>query len=158
LGPSGAGKSTLINRLLGKELLRVGPVREDDHKGRHTTTHRQLIRLPGGGLIVDTPGMRELQLWDAESGLQDTFGDVEELAAACRFADCTHTAEPGCSVLDAVERGQLDAGRLEGYRKLEREQAYLARRHDARAVAEENRKLRTIMQNMKQHPKYRRSD
>lgn len=158
LGPSGAGKSTLINRLLGQDVLRVATVREHDHKGRHTTTHRQLIRLPGGGLIVDTPGMRELQLWDAETGIQDTFGDVEDLAAGCRFADCTHTVEPGCAVLAAVTHGLLDADRLESFQKLEREQAYLARRHDARARAEESRKLRVIMKSVKHHPKYRQRD
>lgn len=158
LGPSGAGKSTLINRLLGQGVLRVAAVREHDHKGRHTTTHRQLIRLPGGGLVVDTPGMRELQLWDSETGVQDTFGDVEDLAAGCRFADCTHTVEPGCAVLGAVEQGALNAGRLESFQKLQREQAYLARRHDARATAEESRKLRVIMKSVKHHPKYRQSD
>jgi ribosome biogenesis GTPase len=158
LGPSGAGKSTLINSLLGAELLRVAAVRETDHKGRHTTTHRQLVRLPRGGLIVDTPGMRELQLWDAETGIQDTFAELEELAASCRFGNCTHTAEPGCAVIVAVECGLLDPGRLESYQKLAREQAYLARRHDARSQAEANRKIRIIMKSVRQHPKYRHRD
>ena len=99
--------------------------------------------------------MRELQLWDAETGIRDTFGDVEELGANCRFADCTHTVEPGCAVREAVQLGGLDAARLASYHKFEREQAYLARRHNAKLQAEENRKLRVVMKNVKQHPRYR---
>lgn len=152
LGSSGVGKSTLINHLAGGEVQRVAEVRASDQKGRHTTTHRQLVRLPGGGLIVDTPGMRELQLWDAEGGVQDTFGDVEELAAGCRFADCRHAAEPGCAVLAAVESGALDAGRLASYHKLQRELAFLERRQDARAQSEADHRLRSLHKAMR-HPK-----
>jgi ribosome biogenesis GTPase / thiamine phosphate phosphatase len=158
LGPSGVGKSTLINRLAGEDLLRVGDVRAADGKGRHTTTHRQLIRLAGGGMIVDTPGMRELQLWDSDAGIQDTFGDIEDLAAHCRFRDCRHENEPGCAVLAAVAGGFLDAGRLESFHKLEREQAYLDRRKDPRGDDEAARLMRTAMKTLRFHPKYRQGD
>src|SRR5439155_21221172 len=100
---SGVGKSTLVNRLVGSELMRTQEIREDDGKGRHTTTHRELVLLPGGGMLIDTPGMRELQLWEAGDGLEAAFVDVEELAAGCRFSDCTHMREPGCAVLSAVD-------------------------------------------------------
>lgn len=156
LGLSGAGKSTLINRLAGEELLRTGAVREGDAKGRHTTTHRQLVALPGGALVVDTPGMRELQLWDAGEGLQDAFADVEELASACRFADCGHSGEPGCAVAEAVERGELDPARAAGYQKLLREQEFQDRKLDARSRSEENRRVRSVTKGMRDHPKHRR--
>lgn len=156
LGSSGVGKSTLINRLAGGELLRTGEVRAKDGKGRHTTTHRQLVPLPGGGLILDTPGMRELQLWDAEGGIHDTFADVEALAAECRFADCRHEGEPGCAVSEAIRSGELEPGRLESWRKLVREQAHLDRRVDARARAEEKARVRMIHRGIRDHPKYRR--
>lgn len=155
LGPSGVGKSTLINRLAGEELLRTAAVSAFEHRGRHTTTHRQLIHLPGGGLIVDTPGMRELQLWDSEEGVHDTFADIDELAAGCRFADCRHEAEPGCAVLAAIDGGSLEAARLASWHKLQRELEYLDRRHDARARAEADRRLVPMMKSMRHHPKYR---
>ena len=107
LGSSGVGKSTLVNTLAGEELLATQEIREDDGEGRHTTTHRQLVLLPGGGLVLDTPGMRELQLWESSDGLAETFGDVEELAAQCRFSDCAHRTEPGCAVQAALEDGTL---------------------------------------------------
>ena len=135
LGPSGAGKSTLINRLLGVEYLRTGAAHEDG-KGRHTTTHRELVRLPSGALLIDTPGMRELQLWDADTGLGATFADVYTLAADCRFRDCRHYAEPGCAVRAAVADGRFPAERLEHWHRLERELAYLARRQDELAATE----------------------
>src|SRR4029453_11092188 len=109
IGSSGVGKSTLINRLVGQELLKTGAVREDDRKGRHTTTARHLVELPGGALLIDTPGMRELQPWVDESAIAETFDDIAELAHGCRFGDCAHEAEPGCAVLAAVERGALHA-------------------------------------------------
>jgi ribosome biogenesis GTPase len=146
LGSSGVGKSTLVNRWLGDEVMATKETREDDDEGRHTTTHRQLLTLPGGGLVIDTPGLRELQLWDAGSAALDaTFADVEELAADCRFGDCTHTHEPECAVLVAVETGELPRERLESWRKLQRELRAIAMRHDALLRKEELRKwkLRT---------------
>jgi ribosome biogenesis GTPase len=130
VGSSGVGKSTLVNRLLGRERMATGAVREDDSRGRHTTTHRELVALPGGGLLVDTPGLREVQLWDAGEGVAHGFADVEALAAACRFRDCAHVHEPGCAVQAAVEAGTLDAARLASYHKLQREAAYLEERQD----------------------------
>jgi len=145
LGPSGVGKSTLVNHLCGEEILPSLPVREDDQKGRHTTTQREMILLPSGALVIDTPGLRELQLWETADGLDAAFEDVEMLAAGCRFSDCRHESEPGCAVLRAAEEGALDAGRLEGYRKLQREQRHFELRHDLRAQAEERRKLKSVM-------------
>lgn len=136
LGVSGAGKSTLANRLLGAEVQRVNAVRDQDGKGRHTTTTRDLHPLPGGGTLIDTPGLRGVGLWDAEEGVGRAFPDVEELAASCRFADCGHRTEPGCAVLEAVEDGSLPQRRLDSYRKLLRENAHLAARADARLRAE----------------------
>jgi ribosome biogenesis GTPase / thiamine phosphate phosphatase len=121
-GPSGAGKSTIVNALVGRELQETAPVLEDDARGRHTTTGRQLFALPSGGAIVDGPGIRELRLWDP-AGIASAFEDVAALAALCRFRDCEHAAEPGCAVRAAVETGALDAGRVESLRKLEREAA-----------------------------------
>lgn len=129
VGSSGAGKSTLANALLGEDRMRTGAVREGDGRGRHVTTSRQLALLPGGGLLLDTPGMRELQLLDDE-GLDTVFADVAALAGRCRFRDCRHDGEPGCAVKQAVESGELDAERLEHYRKLEREAAAFELRQD----------------------------
>lgn len=136
LGSSGVGKSTLVNALAGEELMATGGVREDDARGRHTTTHRELVRLPGGALILDTPGMRELGLWQAEEGLSATFEDIEALAAGCRFRDCSHQGEPGCAVRVALEAGDLDEGRWKSFGKLQRELAHLDRRDDPQARAE----------------------
>ncbi|HEY6961540.1 MAG TPA: ribosome small subunit-dependent GTPase A [Gaiellaceae bacterium] len=119
LGSSGVGKSTIVNALVGEELLETQEVREDDHRGRHTTTHRELIMLEAGGVILDTPGMRELQLWDAD--LEQTFGDVDEIARRCRFSDCAHDSEPGCAIRDALADGSLPRERWESYVKLQRE-------------------------------------
>jgi ribosome biogenesis GTPase len=134
IGSSGVGKSTLINALLGVERLRTAAVREDG-AGRHTTTHRELLELPGGAMLIDTPGMRELQLWSADEGFESAFDDVAALAERCRFRDCVHDAEPDCAVVAAVGRGELDPGRLESWRKLRRELAYLERKQDAAAAA-----------------------
>jgi ribosome biogenesis GTPase len=139
LGSSGVGKSTLVNRLVGHNLQRTRAVRESDHKGRHTTTHRQLIVLPGGGLLIDTPGLRELQLWDTGDGLGAAFDDIEGLAPGCRFRDCRHDMEPGCAVKAAVADGRLEERRLQSYLELRREQASLAERQDERASLEAKR-------------------
>ena len=125
VGSSGVGKSTLINRLLGEERLATDGLRNDD-KGHHTTTHRELLVLPNGAMVIDTPGMRELGMWDAASGVGQTFGDIEELAARCRFRNCSHLGEPGCAVRAALESGHLDAGRWQSWQKLKNENSYAA--------------------------------
>jgi ribosome biogenesis GTPase len=142
VGSSGVGKSTLVNRWLGREAMAVNEVREDDDEGRHTTTHRELLLLPGGGVVIDTPGIRELQLWDASGSgaLEETFADVEELAAACRFNDCAHGTEPGCAVRAALADGSLPGDRYASWQKLQRELLAIAMRTDARLRREERRK------------------
>jgi ribosome biogenesis GTPase len=139
IGSSGVGKSTLVNRWVGRELMATKETRADDDDGRHTTTHRELIELPGGGLIIDTPGIRELQLWDS-GGLEEAFADVEELAAACRFNDCSHGTEPGCAVKTALASGELSRERYASWQKLQRELRSIAIRADARLRREEKRK------------------
>ena len=137
LGSSGVGKSTLINRIAGEEVMRTSDVAADG-TGRHTTTHRELIRLPEGALVIDTPGLRELQLWDGDSSA--AFADIEALAADCRFSDCAHVHEPGCAVLGAVDDGTLELDRLRSWRKLQRELASIAARADRRLQAERKRR------------------
>ena len=144
LGASGAGKSTVVNALLGDEVMATGDTRHVDGKGRHTTTHRELLVLPTGGVIIDTPGLRGVSLHSADEGLSLAFSDVEDLASACRFADCGHVTEPGCAVLASIEAGDLGQDRVDSWRKLQRELAFQARRTDARLQAEESRKWRTI--------------
>ncbi|HKH49232.1 MAG TPA: ribosome small subunit-dependent GTPase A [Thermoanaerobaculia bacterium] len=144
LGSSGVGKSTLINRLLGSETQRIGAVRQSDDRGRHTTTHRELFMLPGGGLILDTPGMRELQLWEADEGFGAAFADIEELAAGCRFGNCHHTGEPGCSVEAAVASGELAPERLESWRKLQREMELTRARQDELIRLREKQRVKAI--------------
>lgn len=139
LGSSGVGKSTLVNRFAGRGLMAVRETRADDDEGRHTTTHRELIALPGGGIVIDTPGLRELQLWDG-GGLEQAFADVEELAAACRFNDCSHGREPGCAVRAALDEGALPAERFLSWQKLQRELRSIAVRADARLRREEKRR------------------
>ena len=121
LGSSGVGKSSLVNALAGEDIMAVSAIREDDSKGRHTTTHRQLIRLQSGVMIIDTPGMRELGMWDASEGLQDAFADVESYLGKCRFSDCAHRQEPGCAIRAAIAAGELDLSRWESYQKLKEE-------------------------------------
>lgn len=130
VGSSGVGKSTLVNALAGVELMATQGIREDDAHGRHTTTHRELVRLPGGALLLDTPGMRELGLWDADEGVSTTFEDIEALAGSCRFHDCLHETEPGCAVRAALEDGSLDPDRWRNWGKLQREMAHLRRQDD----------------------------
>ena len=147
VGSSGVGKSTLVNCLLGRDVL-VSATR-DDGKGRHTTTARQLLELPGGPLLIDTPGMRELQPWAEDGALDAAFADIAALAGSCRFGDCAHSSEPGCAVLAAVERGALAAERLEHYRRLQREADYELRRHDRAAAAEHKRRWKQTHQAQK---------
>ena len=144
LGSSGVGKSTIVNYLLGNEVMRVQDVRDDDSRGRHTTTHRQLFVLPSGGMVIDTPGMRELQLWDANDGLSEAFSDIESLAEGCRFRDCTHNDEPGCAVRQALKDGSLDARRFENYRKMLGELSYFKRKNDVGAASVEREKWKKI--------------
>lgn len=136
LGQSGAGKSTLANALLGVDVMDVQATRDADGKGRHTTTTRNLLVLPGGGVLIDTPGLRGVGLWDAGTGVGQVFAEIEELAAGCRFQDCAHTAEPGCAVLEALDSGALPQRRLDSYRKLLRENQYIVAKTDARLRAE----------------------
>ena len=124
LGSSGVGKSSLLNALMGAEVMAVKEIRMDDAKGRHTTTHRQMVELPNGAYVIDTPGMRELGMWDASSGLSDVFSDIEPLLGTCRFSDCRHQTEPGCSICAAIERGEITQERLDSYNKLKREVKY----------------------------------
>jgi len=133
LGSSGVGKSTIINRLLGEERLLVKEIRESDGRGRHTTTARQMILLPSGGIVIDTPGMREIQLWGDESSLDGTFEDIQSVAQNCRFADCTHAKEPDCAVQAALADGTISPERWESYRKLQRELRHLERKQSIRA-------------------------
>lgn len=157
IGSSGVGKSTLINALLGGPAIRTGPIREHDDRGRHTTTSRQMLRVPGGGLLIDTPGLRELQLWDSAMGLGHAFADVESLASRCRFSDCRHDSERGCAVRQAVDAGALHHDRLEGYRKLRREQEFLDRKRDPLLRAAERRKWKAVYKAMRRHYRERRS-
>jgi ribosome biogenesis GTPase len=144
LGSSGAGKSTLLNALLGESRARTAAVRADDSRGRHTTTHRELHRLPGGGLLIDTPGIRSLGVGGAGEGLAPAFADVVELAAGCRFADCDHQGEPGCAVQAALDDGRLSADRFASHRKLEREAEHAARQTDRLLREEHRRKWKAI--------------
>ncbi|MBP2241239.1 ribosome biogenesis GTPase [Cytobacillus eiseniae] len=151
LGSSGVGKSTLTNYLLGNEKQKVQTIREGDDRGRHTTTHRELILLPQGTVLIDTPGMRELQLWESETGLAESFTDIEGLAEECKFRDCTHINEPGCAVHAAIEDGQLDNQRLTSYKKLQRELAYFERKQNKRAQVEEKKRWKKISTDVKQN-------
>ena len=150
VGSSGVGKSTLINRLLGEERLATDGLRNDDN-GHHTTTHRELLFLPNGAMVIDTPGMRELGMWDAASGVEQTFGDIEELAARCRFRNCSHTSEPGCAVRAAIRSGDLDGGRWLSYQKLKNENSYAADSESYLATKE--KKFKEISKINKYHKK-----
>lgn len=144
LGMSGVGKSTIINKLIGEDTLPTREVRESDSRGRHATTGRQLVILPGAGILIDTPGMRELQLWDTGEAISGAFGDIAALGAGCRFRDCRHREEPGCAVRAAVDAGELAGARLESYHKLQDEQQYQLRLQDQRAQIAEKRRWRVL--------------
>jgi ribosome biogenesis GTPase len=150
LGSSGVGKSTLVNRLLGRHIQSTQAVREQDQRGRHTTTHRELFPMPGGGLLVDTPGMRELQLWHADEGLAETFEDLTWIARDCQYRDCGHENEPGCAIQAGIAAGWVDADRVANYRKLDRELAWLARKHDPVAQREQKEKWKKIHKQLRQ--------
>jgi len=149
IGPSGAGKSSLVNALAGEPVMAIGDVRSD-HRGRHTTEHRELTVLPNGARVIDTPGLRSIGLTTPDA-LDQVFADVEEFAVSCRFSDCQHNGEPGCAVHSAIEAGLLDARRLESWRKLQREAAWLELRHDARKRAEERAKWKARTKQMRGH-------
>ncbi|MGL4522519.1 MAG: ribosome small subunit-dependent GTPase A [Bacilli bacterium] len=155
LGSSGVGKSTLLNALMNEQVAKTGGIREDDAKGRHTTTHRELFFLPSGGMVIDTPGMRQLQLWDGGSSIDTTFSDVEDLAQTCRFHDCQHQQEPGCSVQDALQTGTLKQERFQSYLKLQKELAYAERKQNDAAARTEKEKWKKISKAQKQHYKHR---
>ncbi len=155
IGSSGVGKSSLINRLLGREELRTGAVRDGDDRGRHTTTHRQLIALPGGALLIDNPGIRELVPWSGGEGLGGAFEDVEALATGCRFRDCTHSGEPGCEVSASVADGRLDAGRLRNYRDLGKEMRALELRRDKAAQRVAGKKAQAMFRGAKKAKRQR---
>lgn len=153
IGSSGVGKSTLTNHFLGVPHQVTQAVRDDDSRGRHTTTGRHLLPLTSGALLIDTPGMRELQLWTTSEGLEATFADIEVLAEDCRFKDCRHQGEPGCAVEGAIAAGDLSRDRLHSYHKLQREQQWIDQRHDARAAINSKRRWKTIHKAMRNHTK-----
>ncbi|MBN1389478.1 MAG: ribosome small subunit-dependent GTPase A [Candidatus Thermoplasmatota archaeon] len=156
VGSSGVGKSTLINRLLGEERLRTGEVRKPGGKGRHVTTSRELIVLPGGGVLIDNPGIRELQLWGDKNDLDDAFRDIHDLSIDCRFRDCQHLSEPGCAVRHALETGELDSLRYDNYVKMRKELHHLAIRSEKGARGEEKARWKPLMKNMKYYQRYKR--
>ena len=152
LGSSGVGKSTLTNQLMGQAIQATQSVRLDDSRGRHTTTTRSMVQLPSGALLIDTPGMRELQLWSTDS-IEDTFADVESLVHDCRFRNCHHQAEPGCAIQEALERGELSTQRWANYQKLQKEQAYLERRQDQQAQNNTKARWKSITKQIRKHRK-----
>jgi ribosome biogenesis GTPase len=155
LGPSGAGKSTIVNTLLGSDYLRTREVRDVDDRGRHVTTQRELVVLPGGGLLIDTPGMRELQLFAGQEGIAATFGDIEELGTECRFRDCQHEVEPGCAVRKALAEGELDEGRFDSYKKLLREAAHQERKVDKAAERKHKEHWKKIISKYRRETRHR---
>lgn len=144
IGSSGAGKSTIINRLLGRDAIKVAGTSDYKDKGRHATTSREMYQLEGGGIVIDTPGMRELKLWEGEQGLTETFEDIEQLAAKCRFGDCRHQEEPGCAIKAALENGEIDGARYKNYLKLQREIEHQEARNNAKVRAEQSKRWKNI--------------
>ena len=134
----------MINRLLGHDVQEVREIREDDARGRHTTTHREMLRLPGGALLIDTPGLREIQLWEGDQGIESAFPEIEELSEQCRFGDCKHQGEPGCAVEAAIASGKLTPERLESFRKLQRELRQIHLRQDEMARLQEKKRTKVI--------------
>ncbi|HHP7243633.1 MAG TPA: ribosome small subunit-dependent GTPase A [Elainellaceae cyanobacterium] len=155
LGSSGVGKSTLTNQLLGISKQAVESVRPDDSRGRHTTTHRELMLTPSGALLIDTPGLREIQLWSGRNAIDEVFTDIEELAERCRFRDCHHRQEPGCAVQEAIADGRLDSARLASYQKLNKELDYVTRKQDERLQSNTKARWKQIHKEMRRHPKRR---
>lgn len=149
LGSSGVGKSSLINNLAHENIMKVSELRNNIDKGRHTTTHKQMFILPNGGLIIDTPGIRELQLWDVDDGVSQCFSDIETFSKSCKFADCTHQNEPGCAVREAIKANRLDEGRFENYIKIQKEQKYLSDRQTQSAAKVERDKWKSIHKQIK---------
>ncbi|WP_371812542.1 ribosome small subunit-dependent GTPase A [Sporosarcina sp. Marseille-Q4063] len=152
LGSSGVGKSSIMNAICGSEMMAVQGIREDDAKGRHTTTHRELIKIPTGGILIDTPGMREFQLWDNNESLDSGFQDINDLANNCKFIDCQHNNEPGCAIQNALSTGELAEDRYSSYLKLQKELAFLDRKLDRAAQATERNKWKKITKSMRKHP------
>ena len=144
LGSSGVGKSSLVNAIAGEDIMKVNDIRDDDSKGRHTTTHRQLIMLENGTMIIDTPGMRELGLWHVSEGLSTTFSDIEEIASRCKFGDCSHNTEPKCAVREAIENGELSTERWNNYIKLEKEAKFAEKKEKVNIMLKEKSKLKEI--------------
>lgn len=153
LGSSGVGKSSLVNAIAGEDLMKVSEIREADSKGRHTTTHRQLIVLPNGTMIIDTPGMRELGVWNVSEGLDATFSEIEEFASRCRFTDCSHHREPGCGIMAALESGELSQERWDNYIKLQKEARFAQRKEKINAMLQEKSRHKSISKNIRQSKK-----
>ncbi|CAM4051333.1 ribosome small subunit-dependent GTPase A [Mesobacillus thioparans] len=156
IGSSGVGKSSLVNYFSGYNKQLVQEIRESDDKGKHTTTHREMVLLPGGAVLIDTPGMREIQLWTGEEGIRESFADIDLFSEECKFRDCTHGNEPGCAVRSAIVVGHLDESRLASYQKLQKELAYIDRKLDKKAQAEEKKHWKNINKEIRQKTKFKR--